>query len=125
MTTLPTMDDALAAGDGCLHAVIDALEAQVAADKKYIRELDESDPELISLREQVSVLRQRSQTVLTHLQPQSMEQLIPIAAILSRRPDAMTPMKGPDAWRRLSQQAGRLVIWLIYRLGARWFLQTN
>ena len=31
MTTLPTMADALAAGDGCLHARIDALEAQVAA----------------------------------------------------------------------------------------------
>ena len=31
MTALPTMTDALAAGDGCLHARIDALEAQVAA----------------------------------------------------------------------------------------------
>ena len=31
MTALPTMTDALAAGDGCLHALIDALEAQVAA----------------------------------------------------------------------------------------------
>ena len=30
MTALPTMADALAAGDGCLHARIDALEAQVA-----------------------------------------------------------------------------------------------
>lgn len=58
MTTLPTMTDALAAGDGCLHALIDALEAQVAADKKYIRELEDANtPELVSLREQVSVLR--------------------------------------------------------------------
>ena len=30
MTALPTMTDALAAGDGCLHARIDALEAQVS-----------------------------------------------------------------------------------------------
>ena len=53
-----TMADALAAGDGCLHALIDALEAQVAADKKYIRELEDANtPELVSLREQVSVLR--------------------------------------------------------------------
>jgi uncharacterized coiled-coil protein SlyX len=53
-----TMADALAAGDGCLHARIDALEAQVAADKKYIRELEDANtPELVSLREQVSVLR--------------------------------------------------------------------
>ncbi len=53
-----TMTDALAAGDGCLHARIDALEAQVAADKKYIRELEDANtPELVSLREQVSVLR--------------------------------------------------------------------
>ena len=61
MTALPTMTDALAAGDGCLHALIDALdalEAQVAADKKYIRELEDANtPELVSLREQVSVLR--------------------------------------------------------------------
>ena len=58
MTALPTMADALAAGDGCLHALIDALEAQVAADKKYIRELEDANtPELVSLREQVSVLR--------------------------------------------------------------------
>jgi len=53
-----TMADALAAGDGCLHARIDALEAQVAADKKYIRELEDANtPELVSLREKVSVLR--------------------------------------------------------------------
>ena len=53
-----TMADALAAGDGCLHALIDALEAQVAADKKYIRELEDANtPELVSLREQVSALR--------------------------------------------------------------------
>ena len=53
-----TMADALAAGDGCLHALIDALEAQVAADKKYVKELEDANtPELVSLREQVSVLR--------------------------------------------------------------------
>ena len=52
-----TMADALAAGDGCLHALIDALEAQVAADKKYIRELEDANtPELVSLREQVAAL---------------------------------------------------------------------
>ena len=57
MTALPTMTDALAAGDGCLHARIDALEAQVAADKKYIRELEDANtPELVSLREQVAAL---------------------------------------------------------------------
>ena len=57
MTTLPTMTDALAAGDGLLHARIDALEAQVAADKKYIKELEDANtPELVSLREQVAAL---------------------------------------------------------------------
>ena len=55
--TLPTMTDALAAGDGCLHARIDALEAQVAADKKYVKELEDANtPELVSLREQVATL---------------------------------------------------------------------
>ena len=53
-----TMADALAAGDGLLHALIDDLQAQVAADKKYIKELEDANtPELVSLREQVSVLR--------------------------------------------------------------------
>ena len=57
MTALPTMADALAAGDGCLHALIDALEAQVAADKKYVKELEDANtPELVSLREQVATL---------------------------------------------------------------------
>lgn len=58
MTALPTMTDALAAEDRYLHARIDALEAQIAADKKYIKELkDANTPELISLHEQMSVLR--------------------------------------------------------------------
>ena len=64
MTALPTMADALAAGDGCLHALIDALEAQVAADKKYIKELEDANtPELVSLREQVAALTLENENV--------------------------------------------------------------
>ena len=58
------MADALAAGDGCLHALIDELEAQVAADKKYVKELEDANtPELVSLREQVAALTLENENV--------------------------------------------------------------